>query len=64
MNRQDLHPGLAPPRASAEIRALTGIRGLAACYVMIYHYFQYGPSASLPQMFVKHGYIAVDLFSS
>lgn len=45
-----------------EIRSLTGIRGIAACYVMAYHLLQ-GPLNRGPvQTFVNHGYIAVDLF--
>ena len=44
-----------------EIRALTGIRGAAACYVMAYHFFSnasIGPAGT----FIGHGYLAVDLF--
>jgi peptidoglycan/LPS O-acetylase OafA/YrhL len=45
-----------------EIRALTGIRGVAACMVVFYHYFQdssgFGPAHAL----IVHSYMAVDLF--
>lgn len=48
----------APP----EIRALTGLRGAAACVVVLYHYTSgglgFGPFAGL----VHRGYQAVDLF--
>ena len=45
-----------------EIRSLTGLRGIAACLVMFYHYewrhVGWGPATT----FFKHGYLAVDLF--
>ena len=47
-----------------EIRSLTGLRGVAAIYVMIYH-FAGGAAAAHPSTistFITHGYIAVDLF--
>jgi peptidoglycan/LPS O-acetylase OafA/YrhL len=47
----------------AEIRALTGLRGVAACSVVAYHVTRWGidaPAAIGP--FVRHGYLAVDLF--
>ena len=47
---------------SSEIRALTGLRGIAACYVVLYHFHGMsapdGPVGNL----IRHGYIAVDLF--
>jgi peptidoglycan/LPS O-acetylase OafA/YrhL len=49
-------------REHREIRALTGIRGIAACMVVVYHYLQ---DVSLPHLvrnLVLHGYVAVDLF--
>ncbi len=47
---------------AGEVRAFTGIRGIAALYVAVYHFglaslFQ-GPTHAL----IVHGYIAVDLF--
>jgi peptidoglycan/LPS O-acetylase OafA/YrhL len=46
----------------SEIRALTGLRGTAACFVMLYHYsagrILYGPARPI----LLHGYLAVDLF--
>jgi len=46
--------------ARAEIRSLTGLRGVAAVYVMLYHYLssQRHDSRNL----LDHGYLAVDLF--
>lgn len=48
-----------------EIRSLTGIRGIAACYVVLYHYFfntvQIFHVAPVTH-FIRHGYLAVDLF--
>ena len=43
-----------------EIRSLTGLRGVAALYVMIYHYLT--GSNRVAQNFLDHGYLAVDLF--
>jgi hypothetical protein len=42
-----------------EIKSLTGLRGVAACAVVLYHY--QGSDAGLGR-FVLHGYTAVDLF--
>ena len=50
------------PGKNQEIRALTGIRGLAALFVVLYHLKLYelmrGPAAT----FMTHGYLSVDLF--
>lgn len=45
-----------------EIRSLTGIRGLAALMVVLYHYFQDSAGLGPAHAFIAHGYIAVDLF--
>ncbi|MCK2054601.1 acyltransferase [Methylobacterium sp. 37f] len=45
-----------------EIRALTGIRGAAAILVVVYHYLALGAGSGLGGAFIKHGYLAVDLF--
>lgn len=52
----------APAGARAEIRSLTGLRGLAALYVVLFHAngFWRFPDAVRP--FIHHGYMAVDLF--
>jgi peptidoglycan/LPS O-acetylase OafA/YrhL len=48
--------------AVSEIRALTGLRGLAAIFVVVFHeagnFSGDGPAAT----FLRHGYNAVDLF--
>ena len=45
-----------------EIRSLTGLRGVAAVYVVFHHYFL-GVSFTNPfSTFLAHGYLAVDLF--
>ena len=45
-----------------EIRALTGLRGLAAIWVMVLH-TEFTPHPwSLLRVFIDHGYLAVDLF--
>ena len=50
----------------AEIRSLTGLRGIAAVLVVVYHLLYVmisDPSYnSLPIVFLRHGYLAVDLF--
>jgi len=45
-----------------EIRALTGLRGIAALYVIILHYFAPLPLTTHLLCFLGHGYLAVDLF--
>ncbi|WAC49632.1 acyltransferase [Asticcacaulis sp. SL142] len=50
------------PEIKSEIKALTGLRGIAAIYVVLYHmtgHYRF-PDAIRP--FIKHGYISVDLF--
>lgn len=48
--------------ARSEIRALTGLRGIAAIFVVVFHeagnFAGTGPAAT----FLRHGYNAVDLF--
>jgi peptidoglycan/LPS O-acetylase OafA/YrhL len=47
----------------SEIRSLTGLRGLAAYYVVLYHFgADHASVGSRLKVFVGHGYIAVDLF--
>jgi peptidoglycan/LPS O-acetylase OafA/YrhL len=51
-----------------EIKSLTGIRGLAAFYVIIFHWnvelakLHLGPINSYLKTFMGHGYLSVDLF--
>lgn len=47
-----------------EIRSLTGIRGIAALYVAIYHsmHIQNYTGNSISQIFLNNGYLSVDLF--
>lgn len=50
------------PSSHAEIKSLTGLRGLAAIYVVLFHastQMRFDPSL-LP--FIRHGFIMVDLF--
>lgn len=57
---------------NTEIKSLTGIRGVAAIYVIIFHWynhlshkqpvFSFPPADQLLTNFVKHGYLSVDLF--
>lgn len=48
--------------AAPEIRAMTGVRGAAACFVMIYHFCVNLHSDSPWSIALKHGYLSVDLF--
>jgi peptidoglycan/LPS O-acetylase OafA/YrhL len=55
-----------------EIKSLTGIRGIAALYVIVFHWynhvsqrqpiFSFLPMDQLFTNFLKHGYLSVDLF--
>ncbi len=45
-----------------ENRALTGIRGVAACWVVLYHYFKDVHGLSVFRPIIARGYIGVDLF--
>ncbi|WP_314243822.1 acyltransferase [Empedobacter tilapiae] len=54
-----------------EIKSLTGLRGIAAVYVMIFHYFKnysenlnnkFGGIFDYTDNIIKNGYISVDLF--
>lgn len=46
----------------SEIRSLTGLRGLAAVWVMIGHYIGDGPANQTVRDVVEHMYLAVDIF--
>ncbi len=46
----------------SEIRSLTGLRGLAALWVMIGHYIGDGPANETVRTVVEHMYVAVDIF--
>jgi peptidoglycan/LPS O-acetylase OafA/YrhL len=48
--------------ATNEIRPLTGVRGLAAVYVVLYHYLIPIQNVNALSTFAGHGYLAVDLF--
>ena len=46
-----------------EIRALTGLRGIAATIVMFYHFFEFDPHfQGIATSLVKRGYLSVDIF--
>ena len=45
-----------------EIRPLTGIRGIAALTVVLYHYFGNSKVPGQPYFFLTKGYLSVDLF--
>jgi peptidoglycan/LPS O-acetylase OafA/YrhL len=48
----------------ADIRSLTGVRGVAAVIILIYHFskFRLDPASSVVVWAVPHGYLAVDMF--
>ncbi|CDN49337.1 acyltransferase family protein [Neorhizobium galegae] len=49
--------------AVGEIRSMTGIRGAAAVFVMVYHFeLDRVPSDGAFSTFLNHGYLSVDLF--
>ncbi len=45
-----------------EIRSLTGLRGVAACFVVVYHYFNMSTGLGFFKPLLLHGYLSVDLF--
>jgi peptidoglycan/LPS O-acetylase OafA/YrhL len=45
-----------------EVRSLTGLRGVAALYVVFYHFLPAIPMKGIGSTLVAHGYLAVDLF--
>jgi len=47
---------------SNEIKPLTGLRGVAALYVVAFHYLDGLTFSSPGKTFLAHGYLAVDLF--
>ncbi len=53
---------IEPAPGQGELRALTGIRGVAACFVVAYHYFLSMAATGPVKVVLGHGYIAVDLF--
>lgn len=46
----------------ADLKSLTGLRGLAACWVMCGHFLNDVPLPGLLRRTIDHGYLAVDLF--
>lgn len=53
---------LKPAEIKAEIKALTGLRGVAAIYVVAYHMTGHWKQPPWLTTFIKHGYLSVDLF--
>src|SRR5258707_7540721 len=50
------------PDGHREIRSLTGMRGVAALAVVLYHLDLGQDDTGLVQHIIHHGYLAVDLF--
>ena len=51
-----------PAAPKGEIRALTGLRGIAALYVVFFHANGQYRMPDMIRPFIRHGYMAVDLF--
>jgi peptidoglycan/LPS O-acetylase OafA/YrhL len=49
-------------RSRSEIRSLTGLRGVAAAYVVLYHMHLFELCSGAAATVLTHGYLAVDLF--
>jgi peptidoglycan/LPS O-acetylase OafA/YrhL len=49
---------------AADIRSLTGVRGVAAVIIVVYHFgkFRLDPGSSVTVWSVPHGYLPVDMF--
>ena len=45
-----------------EIRSLTGLRGIAACFVVIFHFYHVILNKGRIGTALNHGYMAVDMF--
>ena len=50
------------PPGHTEITPLTGLRGIAACWVMAAHYLGTTRGPDVVRSFIDHGYIPVDIF--
>ncbi len=55
-------PTAVPAAKPSEIKALTGLRGIAALYVVLFHANGHYLFPSTFRPFIRHGYMAVDLF--
>jgi peptidoglycan/LPS O-acetylase OafA/YrhL len=53
---------ISPKNGVSEVRALTGLRGVAALYVVFFHYFSPLSLTNPAMCLLGHGYLAVDLF--
>ena len=58
----DTHGAPQPVAKPGEIKALTGLRGIAALYVVIFHANGHYLFPQTFRPFIRHGYMAVDLF--
>ena len=56
------HPPPGPDRQPAELRALTGLRGLAASLLLLYHMTPPTSANRFLEAAFRHGYLCVDLF--
>jgi peptidoglycan/LPS O-acetylase OafA/YrhL len=57
-----VRPAVPTREDGQEIRSLTGLRGVAACVVMAYHFSTGWVLPEPAQTMLRHGYLAVDLF--
>ncbi len=49
-------------KGKSDIRSLTGLRGLAACWVIAYHAHEHEQARGPLAIMLHHGYLAVDVF--
>lgn len=54
--------GASHAPATGEIRSLTGLRGIAAVWVVLYHMIMRDPAGGILDAIIRRGYLAVDLF--
>jgi peptidoglycan/LPS O-acetylase OafA/YrhL len=50
------------PHINAHIEPLTALRGIAACFVLLFHYRTHFPALGDVTAFASRGYVWVDLF--
>ncbi|MBO1360147.1 acyltransferase [Acetobacter sacchari] len=59
--QHQLH-GAPQAAVTAEVRSLTGLRGIAAVWVVLYHMTMRDPAGGILDAIIRRGYLAVDLF--
>jgi peptidoglycan/LPS O-acetylase OafA/YrhL len=57
-----MQPVINESASGRDIKSLTGLRGLAAIYVVLHHYVGAGSFTNWRETCLTHGYLAVDVF--